>query len=387
MPAIEVVARFETTVLDTVILDPGASYRIGAAAGVDLPVEIGESVAVVDGDLVRVPAGTSAALFEAGRARPVTGELRLGAAMRVELRIGRVTIAIRHTTRPDPVPRPPIDRRRHVYGAISLGAHLVLLVLAVELAPFRELPEPPPRPVRVARFPETAPAAHAAPTPVPAVATAPTDPMAAPPPAEKSPDRDRSRRSRAIARAREAGILGSDGLTDLRGLAPSDPGKAFKGVRPVYREEEAVARQFGGGESWDPGGVVKMGRFETRPNAGADYELAGATPAAKNMVDVCASGACTVSGPLAKAKVTEVVRAHAEELLDCHERYAGKRATGTISLTFDIDRDGTVLRATADGMGDLAGCVRRAVEKIGFPTAPGDAQTEVALSLEFRDER
>jgi hypothetical protein len=314
------------------------------------------------------------------------GELTLGAHERVELRIGRVAIAIRWTQRPAPVPRAPIERRPHVFHAVSLAAHLLLVVLAAELAPYQPPPPPPQRPIRVGRFPEAQPPARVAPTPVPAVATAPVDPVAAPPPAAKTPDVDRSRRGRAIARARTAGILGAEGATNLRGLAPSDPSKAFEGVRPVYREEEAVARQFGGGDGWDPGGVVKMGRFSTRPNAGADYELAGATPAAKVVVDVCKASSCSFTGPLGRQTVVDVMTANAEDLLDCHERHAGKRAQGTVTLGFDIDRDGAVLRATSNGMGDVAGCVMRVVEKIAFPTAPGDAQTEVTLSLAFHDQ-
>jgi len=386
MHAIEIVARFETTVLDTVMLDRGASFRIGTAAGVDLPVELDATVTIIDGDLVRIPPAVTATLFEAGRARPVTGELTLGARSRVELQIGRVAIAIRWTLRPAPVPRAPIDRRPHAYTAATLVAHLVLVAVAAELAPYEAPPPPAPRPVRVGRIPDANPATREAPTPVPAAASAPVDPVAAPPPATKTPDVDRSRRARAIARARTAGILGSEGATNLSGLAPSDPSKAFEGVRPVYREEEARSRQFGGGDSWDPGGVVKMGRFSTRPNAGADYELAGATPAAKTVVDVCkASAACTFTGPLARQTVVDVLDANAEDILACHERHAGKRARGTVTLGFDIDRDGTVLRATSTGMGDVAGCVMRVVEKIAFPTAPGDAQTEVILSLEFHD--
>lgn len=386
MDAVEVVARFGTTVLDTVVLDPRGRYRIGTAPGVDLPLELEPSIAVVERDLVRVPPGASATVFEAGRGRPVTGELRLGAPMRVELRLGRVTIAIRRIARPAPVPRAPIDRRRHLYDAASLVAHVVVVALAVGLVPVLDAPPRAPRPVRVARFPEAQPPAHVAPSPVPAATTAPSDPNAAPPPAEKVADVSTSRRSRAIARAREAGILGADGVKDLRGLATSDPSKAFEGVRPVYREEEAVARQFGGGESWDPGGIVPMGRFATKANAGADYELAGATPAAKTAVDVCTGRACTITGALSQETIVAVIDAHAEDLRACQERYAGARAHGVVSLSFDVDRDGSVLRPTADGMGGVAGCVLRAVQAIGFPTAPGDQQTEVALSIEFRDQ-
>src|SRR4051812_26229964 len=232
MHAIEIVARFDTTVLATVDLRPGLSYRAGTGPTDDLAVELGSSVAIVEGDIVRVPAGSTAVLFDHGKRSTLAGELQLDARMRVEIRIGRVTIAIRRVTRTDPVPRAPVDRRPYIYTAASLAAQLLLVALATWVAPDREPPLPvhTPRSIRVARFPEPPPATKEQPSPLPALATAPTDPTTAPPPADKTPDLQRSRRNRAIARAREAGILGSDGLSNLSGLAASDVGKAFKGV-------------------------------------------------------------------------------------------------------------------------------------------------------------
>ena len=383
---IEVVARFEATVLATVDLRLGASYRAGTGPGDDLAVELGSSVAIVEGDIVRVPAGSTAILFEHGKRSPLTGELRLDARTRVEIRIGRVTIAIRRATRMAPVPRPPVDRRPYIYTAASLAAQLLLVALAAWSAPDRApLPPHTPRSIRVARFPEPLPATKRDPSPVPAMATAPTDPPTAPPPADKAPDLRRSRRSRAIARARQAGILGSEGASDLSGLVPSDLGKAFDGVRPAYREEEATARGFGGAESWDPGGVIPMGRFATKSNAGADYELAGATPGLPTVLKTCTGRPCATTGPHTRESVVAMVDGRAEALLECHERYAGRNARGFVTLDFDIDRDGTVLRPTSAGMGELAGCAMRVVQSIAFPIAPGDAQTEVKLSLEFSD--
>ena len=386
MQAIEVVARFETTVLATVDLRAGASYRIGSGPGNDLPVDGVASFAVVEGDLVRVPPEATATVVEHGTQRSITGELRLGARMRVQIQIGRVALAIRWTTRRAAVPRQRSSLRPYLYAAGSLGAQLLLLLLAFRMAPYREPPESErtPRVVRVTRIHESPPSTNRDPSPVPAVATAPADPSVAPPPADPTPDRSRSRRSRAIARARQAGILGSDGTTDLSGLVPSDLGKAFDGVRPAYREEDARARDFGGGESWDPGGVVKMGRFATKPNAGADYQLPGETAGVKTALAMCTGRACETTGPHTRDSVVAIVEGRAEALLDCHERYAGKNVRGVITLDFDIDRDGTVLRPSSAGMGELAGCAMRVVQSIGFPTAPGDAQTEVKLSLEFR---
>ena len=388
MHVIEVVARFEATVLATVDLRPGASYRAGTGPGNDLAVKLGPSVAIVEGDIVRVPSGSTARLFEHGQPSPLTGEVRLDARMRVEIRIGRVTIAIQRVTRMDPVPRAPVDRRPYIYIAASLAAQVLLVALAAWIAPVHEprLPAQTPRSIRVARFPEPRRATKQDPSPVPAVATAPTDPSTAPPPADKTPDL-RSRRSRAIVRAREAGILGTDGVGDLSGLVATDVGSAFDGVRPAYREEEATARGFGGAESWDPGGVIPMGRFATKANAGADYELAGATPGLKTVVKTCTGRPCATIGPHTRESVVAIVDGRAEALLECHERYAGRNVRGFVTLDFDIDRDGTVLRSTSVGMGELAGCAMRVVQRIAFPIAPGDTQTEVKLSLEFTDSK
>jgi hypothetical protein len=387
MHVIEVVARFEATVLATVDLHPGARYRAGTGRGDDLAVELGSSIAIVEGDIVRAPPEATAIVYQHGKRSPLTGELRLDGHMRVEIRIGRVTIAIRRATRVEPVPRPSLDRRPYIYIAASLAAQVLLVALAAWIAPARDPPRPAhtPRPTRVARFPEPRPATKQDPSPVPAAATAPTDPSTAPPPADKTPDLRRSRRSRAIARAREAGILGSDGVSDLSGLVASDIGKAFDGVRPAYREEEATARGFGGGERWDPGGVVPMGRFATKSNAGADYELAGATAGPKTVLKTCTGRPCATTGPHTRETVVAIVDERAEALLECHERYAGRNVRGFVTLDFDIDRDGAVLRPTSAGMGELAGCAMRVVQGIAFPIAPGDAQTEVKLSLEFTD--
>lgn len=383
MHVIEVVARFGTTVLSTVDLPPGAGYRAGTGPENDLAVELGPSATIVEGDVVRVPAGATALRFAHGRSSPLIGEVKLAARMRVEIRMGHVTIAIRRVTPAERVPRAPIDRRPYLYIAASLAAQVLLVGLAAWIAPDQgpPLPRPTPRSIRIARFLEPPPPTKLDPSPVPAMATAPDDPSTAPPPAEKSPDR--SRRGRATARARAAGILGSDGASDLSGLVSRDLGKAFEGIRPAYREDEANTRRFGGGESWDPGGVIATGRFATKSNAGADYELAGATPGPKTVVKTCTGRPCEITGPRTQESVIALIDANAPALLECHERNAGKNARGFVTLELDIDRDGTVLRPTGAGMGPLAGCAMRAVQRIAFPSAPGDAQTEVKLSLEF----
>lgn len=58
---------------------------------------------------------------------------------------------------------------------------------------------------------------------------------------------------------------------------------------------------------------------------------------------------------------------------ECRARYGGRNVRGFVTLDFDIDRDGTVLR------GELAGCA------LLVPTGPGDAQTEMKLSLELAE--
>ena len=397
MDAVEVVARFGGSIVALAHLRDGATYRMGTAPGVDLAVPVATTFPLVERGVVRIPAGIQATLVEAGRRSPVGArELWLAVGMRVELTIGLVTIRIARVALPDDrLPGPRLDRRAPAYAAGSLAAHVLVWALAVTLAPAGEplerMVDPQPNQVRIARF-DAPPQPPREPSAVPAAATATADPTAAPPPADSRRSIPSTRRGRAIALAREAGILGAPGLGDLSGLViHGDLGTAFDGVGPAYREEDATAQRFGGGgggPKFNPG-TIATGAYQTVSDghaAGDDYDLPGAVPAQRHrpIVEMCTGRPCATDGPIAAETVKALIAAASPTLIRCYKAYAEERSRGTVTLDFEIDRDGTVLRASSRGFGAVAACVQAVVEKIDFPIAPGQPQTTVQVSLGFR---
>jgi hypothetical protein len=99
---------------------------------------------------------------------------------------------------------------------------------------------------------------------------------------------------------------------------------------------------------------------------------------------MCTGRPCATDGPIATAVVTNHIAAISPTLLRCYRAHAEDRSRGTVTLDFEIDRDGTVLRASSRGFGAVSACVQAVVEKIDFPIAPGQPQTTVQFSLGFR---
>lgn len=397
MDAVEVVARLGSSVVAIAHLRDGAAYRIGTAPGVDLAVPIATTFPLVERGVVRIPSGIRATVSEGGRTVPFSAfELWLGVGTRVELTIGLVTIRIMRVELPNAkIPRTPLDRRGPVYAAASLALHLFVWALAVTIAPFdpplERMVADPIMAIRVAKF-DAPPQPPDSPSMVPEATTATTDPVAAPAPADTAPHVPSSRRGRAIARAREAGFLTADGLSDLSALATkADFGKAFEGVGPAYREDDANRKGFGGGgdgPKFNPG-TIATGEYATVSDgsgAGEDYDLPGAVPDQRHrpVVEMCTGRPCETEGPLSTATVRTVIAVTSPTLIRCYKAYAEERSRGTVTLDFEIDRDGTVLRASSRGFGQVAACVQAVVEKIDFPIAPGQPQTTVQFSLGFR---
>lgn len=397
MDAVEVVARLGTSVVAVTHVRDGAAYRIGTAPGVDLAVPIATTFPLVERGVVRIPSGIQATVREGRRSYPVTSfELWLGAGMRVELTIGLVSIRISRVELPDDrVPRPVLDRRAPAYVAGSLVLHIMLWGLAVMFAPLEEplerMSDAPEIGVRIARF-DAAPQPPPTPSPVPASSTATTEPVTAPAPAETMPSVSSSRRGRAIAQARKAGFLTADSLSDLSALVvDGDLASSFEGVEPAYREEDANAKQFGGGgggPKFNPL-TIAAGAYETISDgrgAGDEYDLPGAVPDQRHrpVVEMCTGRPCATDGPLSVATVRKMIAVTSPILVRCYQHHAEERSRGTVTLDFEIDRNGEVLRASSRGFDTVAACVQAVVEKIDFPIAPGQPQTTVRFSLGFR---
>lgn len=397
MDAVEVVARLGSSVVALTHLRDGATYRIGTAPGVDLAVPIATTFPLVERGVVRIPSGIQAIVREGSRSYAATAlELWLGTGMRVELTIGLVSIRISRVELPaDSLPRPPLDRRTPGYVAGSLALHMLLWGLAITFAPLDEPLErmvaEPAIHARIARF-DAPPQPPPLPSPIPAPTVATTDVVTAPPPADTAPSVPTSRRGRAIARAREAGFLGADGLSDLSALVvDGDLDQAFEGVGPAYREEDVTSKGFGGGGGgprFNPG-TIATGAYETVSEgraAGEDYDLAGAVPDQRHrpVVEMCTGRPCATEGPLSVATVRRMIAVASPILVRCYKHHAEERSRGTVTLDFEIDRNGEVLRASSRGFGDVAACVQAVVEKIDFPIAPDQPQTTVRFSLGFR---
>ncbi len=397
MDAVEVVARLGTSVVAISHLRDGAAYRIGTAPGVDLALPIATTFPLVERGVVRIPSGIQATVREGGRSYPVTSfELWLGASMRVELTIGLVHIQIARVALPDErIPQPPIDRRAPAYVAGSLVLHVLLWGTAITFAPLEEplerMTEAPGIGVRIARF-DAPPQPPPAPSPIPASSSATTDPVAAPTPAETAPTVPTSRRGRAIAQARTAGFLTADSLREFSAvIVEGDLAKSFEGVGPAYREDDANAKQFGGGgggPKFNPG-TIATGEYATISDgraAGDEYDLAGAVPDQRHrpVVEMCTGRPCSTDGPHSVEAVRRIIAVTSPTLVRCYQHHAEERSRGTVTLDFEIDRDGEVLRASSRGFGAVSACVQAVIENIDFPIAPGQPQTTVKFSLGFR---
>lgn len=88
--------------------------------------------------------------------------------------------------------------------------------------------------------------------------------------------------------------------------------------------------------------------------------------------------------PISKDIVRTMIAERGPSLIRCYQAHAEERSRGTVTLDFEIDRNGEVLRASSRGFGAVAACVQAVVEKIDFPIAPGQPQTTVQFSLGFR---
>jgi hypothetical protein len=99
---------------------------------------------------------------------------------------------------------------------------------------------------------------------------------------------------------------------------------------------------------------------------------------------MCSGRPCAADGPISIDQVRTMIAVTTPTLLRCYKAHAAERTRGTVTLDFEIDRDGTVLRASSRGLGAVSTCVQAVVEKIDFPIAPGQPQTTVQFSLGFR---
>jgi hypothetical protein len=401
MDSVEVVVRFAGTLLQVAQLAHGKSFRIGTAAGVDLPLDIAPLTSfplidsTADGFVVRCPAGVPCVEYTEDLAITVTeSELKLARGSRIDFAFGRVMISIaRVGTVKAPLPRTRPSYVPHLFAAGSLAAHVVMLLVAVIFADLDEIAipvitEPDVKPTYIARHPSEAQKARAR-----MFAPKKEKPKRAPvaaaivveDPDLKSPDP----KVRAIAGARaQAGFLDGIKPEQIRALTGTkNLAKALDDVGPIWDEDAYFASQFGGASGrFDISGPefdsVKTGRYATKPtgsDAGEFFDIG--TKRTPVVVAMCESDACVVVGGVDRAVVHDGLVARVRDIRDCYDRHAPETPAATVTLTFAIAKTGKVEHVRAVGPGAVGTCVADIAKRIEFPS--GEAFTQVTYPLAF----
>jgi len=388
MHVAEIAVRFGDTPLSTVELATGA-YRIGTAPGVDLAVPGLTSFPLVEWTaqarptcLVRVPVGVDA--HRDGLR--LDGGVVLSAGDRLALTIGAIAIEIGVVERAAPLPRPAFRPRFAGWVVGALLAHLGFLAIADALAdpeaapvrlayawPMPQVPEPP--------IPEDRAAGYHARRRDPRdqrsnVKPRPRAPVRIAVAVEALPEPTAAPRARAVAKAREAGILGALDKTSFAAIiGKADLVKELSDVGPIYREDEAAAAGFGGGARFVPAPSVPVGRYATVSSGravGDRYALPGEVGARRPPRVTLCSTACTSSTGEPDVLRAPLVR-HEQAILGCYERNGGA-ATGDIVVDIAIANTGKVIHAEGEGLGKTGSCVAGVIRRVRFD-APGTEVT------------
>jgi TonB family protein len=101
------------------------------------------------------------------------------------------------------------------------------------------------------------------------------------------------------------------------------------------------------------------------------------------------STAPTIQGSLDKDVIRRVMRQHTRQNSSCYETVLRKdaKAQGKVSVTFTIERDGTVKHAEMkeDGVGNsgLSSCIVSAMKSLVFPAPQGGGVVIVSYPFTF----
>ena len=380
MDVVELVARIGDTVLDVAHLTPGVRYRIGSAPDVDLAVSALGSFPVVDGDIVRVPAGLVATVDNRRDPGPT---IRIAGT--IVLQVGLVTLTIRRAVREaQAVPRPRRDRRPYPYLAASLVVQLALWLAAVTLAPFERITRPVHRIVHVTHVhppdppPPPAKPEPAKPDPVPHPATAAA--AAHHPRARESEDAAPGARPSLAASIAHLGktfddIHVADQLAAANG--PADPEGAFN--------EQSFG---GGGRRFDVDAVAPPTTFKVERWAVPTFMHMPGQLAPVPAIAWCNDDSCMTRGTLPLEKVLAILEKHQAEIARCYREHTGD-LVGEIRVRFPIAADGRVTGTLGTeagpigyGTGTVGRCVAKIAQRIRWPQAADE--TYVFVGLAFR---
>lgn len=378
MVIVEVAVRIGDSTVDLIHLDPGERFVVGSEPGTNLSVPGIGRFPLVDGDVVRVPAGVRA--IAAGRR--LDGALRLGDEL-VEIELGLAVVSIRKLVRArEPVPRPRVDLTVPAFLLVSLVAQVALWAAAEIVAPYQ--PPAPHRkllPVHVGH---------------PALPAKPPDPPKQQPPPPPQPQvHVEARRASAAETAAP-----QDTITDVA-AAMTDLSKHWKNPEITLdgtnaAPEDYETNQYGHSRRFDPDSdpaydTVKVTQLPI-PSAGKGL---GQTLPAPQLV-LCDDDSCEVRGALALSTFVAELEKHRKQIQDCYVDHTDQIA-GTIRLHFGVSGDGsafsTRLHVSRDevsgtrtaivgtGIGTVGRCVAKLLDRVRWPATRGD--TEVWLGIAF----
>ncbi len=327
---VEVVTRFGDTILDVVHVGAHQSYRIGTARDVQAAVPGLTSFPLVDRGVVRWPLGVPAQQH----------------ASSTELQFAGVTLVVTRCKLPrERVRRPRIQRRAAAFTIGSLLVHLAMWFVAVTLEPFEALArEARPRmryvQIDTSRDPEPAP------KPEPANAEQRTQDTA---PRAPAPARRTQREASQTTVVDTFAGAASDVAAMVANTKVLERVGALK-AEDNFTADDTYTSGFGGSRRMGSGETIKTGE---------GYSLM-----LRNDVKLCPKRSCTVRGPVPASFVRAQLHEIMGEIYGCYEKHAD--ATGTITLEFTINGDGSVSHARGSGLGETGSCVAALLPAIYF---------------------
>lgn len=296
-------------------------------------------------DVVELPAGSTYWL----------GMTAIPAVAGTARTVGLVTVTVEATKAGTHVPRPALEVRPYVYGALSLAAQLALLIVAFATAKDEPLSAPAveatgdrhPGAVHIKRF--AMPAQTIARTPDPA-------PLETPVTADNTPEHTAETDTPAPPKVND---FQPDEMTG-GGLLPEAP-KTGDGTSKFDPDQNPA---------FD---TIRTGAYSTLATGRAAGD--GYGPEARNsslVVITCDRMSCLVVGGPKAVRVRKAVNERITELTDCYKR-AAANGGGKVEIDFQVDGDGSVDDMQLEDSDPAGACVARILKTLQIDDATNTA--------------
>ena len=296
-------------------------------------------------DVVELPAGATYWL----------GMTAIPAVAGTERTVGLATVTVVAARSTKHVPRPAIERRPYLYGALSLAAQLALVIasFATEQSEPHSAPaveatgDRHPGAVHIKRF--AIPAQTIARTPDPA-------PLETPITADNTPEHTAELDTPAPPKVND---FKPDEMTG-GGLLPEAP-KDGDGTSKFDPDQNPA---------FD---TVKVGDYSTLATGRAAGE--GYGPEARNsslVVITCDRMSCLVVGGPKAVRVRKAVNERLAEITDCYKR-AALNGGGKVEIDFQVDGNGSVNDMQLEDADPAGACVARILKTLQIDDATGEA--------------